>query len=116
MNYEIIEIGENNFPMRFGFTALRKYSRKTGATLQDLNKLSTGEITLNDAFILIYCGIEDGHRAAKKEFRLSLDEVTDLFDGNMDCVQQAFEILGRSMSDDERGNGKAKKAKKSKKS
>ena len=86
---------------------------KTGSTMNDLNKLSSGNITFNDAFTLIYCGIEDGHRSSKQEFKMSLDDVTDMFDGNMDCMEQAFEILGRAMSD---GVGKKQKAKKAKKS
>ena len=113
MKYEILEIGEHKMPIRFGFNALRKYSLMTGATMNDLNKLASGEVTFNDAFSLIYCGIEDGHRAAKQPFKLSLDEVTDLFDGNTDSMEKAFEILGRAMGD---GNEKKPKAKRVKKS
>ena len=116
MKYEIIEIGETKLPIRFGFTALRKFSRKTGSTLNDLNKLSNGEMTFDHAFILIYCGIEDGHRKAKQSFKYSIDEITDLFDGKMDCMQKAFEVLGRAMNEGMSGNEKAKKAKKSNKS
>ena len=112
MKYEILEIGDNKVPVRFGFNALRKYSLKTGATMNDLNKLASGELTFNDAFCLIYCGIEDGHRAAKQEFKLDLDEVTDMFDGNMDCMEKAFEILARAMGE---GNEKKPKAKRVKK-
>tara|TARA_R100000664_G_scaffold22873_1_gene32399 strand:- start:388 stop:735 length:348 start_codon:yes stop_codon:yes gene_type:complete len=111
MKYEIIKIGDKEFPIRFGFTALRRYSRKTGATLNDLNKLATGEVTLDHSFILIYCGIEDGHRAAKQSFKYSIDDITDLFDGNIDSMTSAFEILGRAMSDGISGNETAKKAK-----
>ena len=115
MNYEIIEIGESKLPIRFGFTALRRFSKKTGATLNDLNKLASGQLTFDHAFVLIYCGIEDGHRKAKQPFKYSIDDITDLFDGKMDCMQKAFEVLGRAMSDGMGGNEKAKKAKKSKK-
>ena len=54
MKYDIFEINDKQFPVRFGFNALRKFSLKTGATLNDLNKLSNGEMTFNDAFVLIY--------------------------------------------------------------
>ena len=113
MKYEILEIGEHKFPVRFGFNSLRKYSLMTGATMNDLNKLASGELTFNDAFSLIYCGIEDGHRASKQPFKLSLDEVTDYFDGNMDCMEKAFEILGRAMNNEGEKKQKAKRAKKS---
>ncbi len=113
MKYEILEIGEHKMPVRFGFNALRKYSLKTGCTMNDLNKLASGELTFNDAFCLIYCGIEDGHRASKQSFTLSLDDVTDMFDGNMKSMEKAFEILSRAMGE---GNEKKPKAKRVKKS
>tara|TARA_R110001583_G_scaffold7017_1_gene35092 strand:+ start:1182 stop:1526 length:345 start_codon:yes stop_codon:yes gene_type:complete len=112
MKYEILEIGEHKMPIRFGFNALRKYSLMTGSTMNDLNKLSSGALTFNDAFSLIYCGLQDGYRAAKQPFTYNIDEVTDMFDGNMDCMEKAFEILGRAMGD---GNEKKVKAKKVKK-
>ena len=113
MNYEILEIGEHKLAVRFGFNALRKYSLMTGATMNDLNKLASGQLTFNDAFSLIYCGIEDGHRASKQPFKLSLDEITDMFDGNMGCMEKAFEILGRAMGEGNEKKPKAKRAKKS---
>ena len=112
MKYEILEIGEHKMPCRFGFNALRKYSLMTGATMNDINKLASGELTFNDAFSLIYCGIEDGYRASKQPFNYSLDDVTDMFDGNMDCMEKAFDVLSKSMGTDTAGKGKAKKVKK----
>jgi len=112
MKYEILEIGETKLAIRFGFNALRNYSLKTGATMSDLDKLGNGQITFNDAFTLIYCGIQDGHRAAKQPFAYSLDEITDLFDGNMDCMGKAFEILSKSISDGSGGKKTAKKKRK----
>ena len=113
MKYEIIEIGDSKLPIRFGFNALRKYSIMTGATIHDLNKLASGELTFNDAFCLIFCGIEDGHRASKQSFKMKIDDITDLFDGNMDCMEKAFEILGISMGEEKGKKTKAKGAKKS---
>lgn len=113
MTYEILKIGEHTYPIRFGFNALREYSIITGSTMQDLNKLAGGQTTFNDAFALIYCGMKDGARKAKKEFRYSLADVTDLFDGNLDCMEEAFEILGRAMQNmNEEKKKPAKKAKK----
>ena len=112
MKYEILEIGEHKMAVRFGFNALRKYSLKTGATMNDLNKLASGELTFNHAFCLIYCGIEDGHRAARQPFTLSLDEITDMFDGNMGAMEEAFKILARAMGDGNEKKSKAKRVKK----
>tara|TARA_R110000737_G_scaffold27501_4_gene46171 strand:- start:3126 stop:3470 length:345 start_codon:yes stop_codon:yes gene_type:complete len=111
MKYEILEVGEHKMPIRFGFNSLRKFSLMTGSTMNDLNKLSSGELTFNDAFSLIYCGLQDGYRAAKQPFTYSLDDVTDMFDGNMDCMEKAFEMLGRAMGEGNEKKAKAKKAK-----
>ena len=112
MKYEILEIGEHKLPIRFGFNALRKYSLMTGSTMNDLNKLASGQLTFNDAFSLIYCGIEDGYRASKQPFTHKLDDITDMFDGNMDCMEKAFEILSRAMGDGNEKKSKPKKVKK----
>ena len=61
--YTFVEIGGKKYPIKFGFNALRKYSMKTGTTLAQLNQIGE-EMGLNDALVLIHCGIEDGYRAA----------------------------------------------------
>ena len=75
MTYEILVIDGKDYPVSFGFNALREYSRITGATMQDLNKLANGQTTFNDAFALIYCGMKDGARKAKKEFDKALSDL-----------------------------------------
>ena len=65
-NYTFVELGGKKYCIKFGFNALRKYSMKTGTTLNELNKLGA-DMNLNDALILIHCGIEDGYRAAKQK-------------------------------------------------
>jgi hypothetical protein len=108
MNYTFIEINNKKLPIKFGFNALRKYSSKTNTTLQDLDKLGV-DMTLNDALVLIYCGIEDGYRAAKQECEISIDDLADLIDGDFDSIGKAMEILTEQMG----GNtGKKQKAKK----
>ncbi len=115
-NYEIIEIGDKKFPVSFGFAALRNYSTMTGTTLADLNKLGTN-MTLDDALVLMWCGIKDGHRRAKieGEFTLDVDDVADLIDGNIGCLEQVFEVLSNQMTGNTQAGGKKTKAKKLKK-
>ncbi len=110
MNYTFIEINENKHPIKFGFAALAKYSKKTNTSLQDLDKLGT-DMTLDDALTLIHCGIEDGYRAAKQECKLTIDDLADLIDGDFDSIRRAMEILAEQMG----GNTKSKKLKAKKK-
>jgi len=108
MNYTFIEINKKKLPIKFGFNALRKYSSKTKTSLQDLDKLGT-DMTLDDALNLIFCGIEDGYRAAKQECELTIDDLADLIDSDYDSIAKAMEILAEQMGGDTEKKQKAKK-------
>lgn len=104
MNYTFIEINKIKYPIKFGFNALRKYSSKTKTSLQDLDKLGS-DMTLDDALTLIFCGIEDGYRAAKQNCDLNIDDLADLIDTDFNSIGQAMEILAEQMG----GNKEKKK-------
>tara|TARA_R100001443_G_C3362866_1_gene179381 strand:+ start:1718 stop:2044 length:327 start_codon:yes stop_codon:yes gene_type:complete len=108
MNYSFININEKKYPIKFGFNALRKYSSKTNTSLQDLDKLGDN-MTLDSALTLIYCGIEDGYRAAKQEFDLTIDDLADLIDNDYDSIGRAMEILAEHMGGSNEKKPKAKK-------
>ena len=103
MNYTFIEINNKKYAIKFGFNALRKYSSKTNTSLQDLDRLGV-DMTLDNALTLIYCGIEDGYRAAKQEFKLTIDDLADLIDTDYKVIARAMEILTEQM-----GGGSEKK-------
>ena len=110
MNYKIITIGKEDHPIKFGFNALRKYSKMTNTSLADLDKLGQ-EMTLDNALILMYCGIEDGYRASKQEMRLSVDDLADSIDGDFNAIARCMEILGEMMGqvNEKKPNPKQKK-------
>lgn len=109
-NYTFVKIGEKKYPIKFGFNALRKYSLKTGTTLAQLNQIGDN-MGLNDALILIHCGIEDGYRAAKQECKLSVDDLADAMDGDMDGIARCMEVLTDMMGGKGGKKSKPKKAK-----
>ena len=88
MNYEIVEIANKKFPIFFGFNGLRKYCGKTGTSL---NKL----MTLGQDMTLV--GIEEGCRKSGQEFKLTIDELGDMLDVDMDGLSKALEIFGEQM-------------------
>ena len=110
MNYKIITIGKEDHPIKFGFNALRKYSKMTNTSLADLDKLGQ-EMTLDNALILMYCGIEDGYRASKQEMKLSVDDLADSIDGDFNAIARCMEILGEMMGqvNEKKPNPKQKK-------
>jgi len=111
-NYTFVEIGGEKYPIKFGFNALRKYSMKTGTTLAQLNQIGDN-MGLNDALVLIHCGIEDGYRAAKQKCELSIDDLADAMDGDMEAIARCMEVLAQMMGGDNEKKLKPKKAKKS---
>ena len=66
-------------------------------------------MTLDDALTLIYCGVEDGYRAAKQECELTIDDLADLIDGDFDSIGKAMEILTEQMGGSNEKKQKAKK-------
>ena len=108
MNYSFIEINENKYPIKFGFNALRKYSRISNTSLQDLDKLGVN-MTLDNALTLIFCGIEDGYRAAKQKCELTIDDLADLIDTDFNVIGEAMKILTNHMGSN--SNKKKQKAK-----
>lgn len=109
-NYTFVEIGGKKHPIKFGFNALRKYSMKTGTTLAQLNQIGEN-MGLNDALVLIHCGIEDGYRAAKQECKLSIDDLADSMDGDMEAIARCMEVLAEMMGGKTEKKQKPKRAK-----
>ena len=109
-NYTFVELGGEKYPIKFGFNALRKYSKKTGTTLAQLNNLGA-DMSLDGALILIHCGIEDGYRAAKQECKLTIDDLADKMDGDMEGISRCMEILAEMMGGKNEKKQKPKRVK-----
>ena len=102
--YEILEINKKKLECKFGFNALRRFSRITKMPISQLEILGD-KMTLDDAVILIHCGIADGHRAAKKELDYSVDDLADDLDDDMDAIGRAMDIFGNQMGKDRMAGG-----------
>ena len=83
---------------------------KTGTTLAQLNQIGDN-MGLNDALVLIHCGIEDGYRAAKQECKLSIDDLADSMDGDMEAIARCMEVLAEMMGGKTEKKQKPKRAK-----
>uniref|UniRef100_UPI00398185C1 hypothetical protein n=1 Tax=Salmonella sp. s60093 TaxID=3159721 RepID=UPI00398185C1 len=92
-----IETNNKRFPVRFGFNALREFSRVTGMPLASLSNLQH-DITLDQAITLVWCGLKDGARKDKMPFKMAVDDVADLMDDDATILEKAFEIFGRQFS------------------
>jgi len=88
----IMEIGDRKHAIRFGFNALREFSRMTGTTLSDLERLGE-DMTLDQAITLIYCGFKDGARKEKVPFRYDVADIADWIDEDETLIENAFAIF-----------------------
>lgn len=92
-----VHINEKEYPVYFGFNALRIYCDKAGKTLQDLDKIGQN-MDLNDAVCLIWSGLKDGARKSKLEFDLSVDDLADEFDTDMDAISKCLNVFAEFQS------------------
>jgi len=88
----IIEIADRKHPIRFGFNALREFSRMTGTTLAQLERLGD-DMTLDQAITLMYCGFKDGARKEKSPCRYDVADVADWIDDDEALIVKAFSIF-----------------------
>lgn len=89
---EIIETNERKHSVRFGFNALREFSKMTGMTLSELENLGS-DMTLDHAITLMYCGFKDGARKEKVNFRYSVDDIADWIDDDETLIEKVFKVF-----------------------
>jgi hypothetical protein len=103
--YEVLKVGKEVYPIRFGMNALRKYTKRQNITLSELGNI--GEtITLDDACVLILCGIEDGCRKAKRDVTITVEDIADALDDDMTIVEKAMEIFTEAFAPKNEENSK----------
>ena len=114
--YEIVVINGKDYPVRFGMNSLRNFTKATGRSLQDLDKLGDG-MSLDDACQLVLAGLKDGARVSGKECSLNVDDIADLLDDDFDALNRVLEVFASQFSAKfgTEGNEKAPKGAKQKK-
>lgn len=114
--YELIEINKKQMPIRYGMNALRIFCKATNKSLNDLSNLGLS-MSLDDSCELILAGLKDGHRKAGKELNLSVEDISDFLDDDMDLLARAMDIFGSQFNTSEdKGNEKGTTLPKKKKS
>lgn len=92
---EIVVIAGKNYPVKFGFNALRLFGNETGKTLAEIMSLNNN-IGINDAIALMWAGLKDGHRVEKIPFNLTMDDVSDLLDADQSALTKVMDVFARS--------------------
>jgi len=102
-----IFIAGKDYPVKYGFAALRAFSDATGTTLGDLGKLGSN-MTFTQALALVWAGLKDGARVTKIEFNLTIDDVADLLDEDDDAMTKVLKVFEDSLSKPAKGSRKKK--------
>ena len=108
--FEVVILNKKDFPIRFGMNALRIYCKKTNTSLQDLDKLGQ-DISLDNACQLILAGLQDGARVAGKDFDLTVEDIADILDDDMEALQKCFDVFADQFAAkfEQKGNEKEEK-------
>ena len=96
---QFIEIADRKHPIRFGFNALREFSRMTGTTLAELERLGE-DMTLDHAITLMFCGFKDGARKEKALFRYDVADIADWIDEDETILEKSFTIFEKQFTSD----------------
>lgn len=102
-----IFINGKDYPVKYGFAALRAFSDVTGTTLNELNQLGK-TMTITQALALVWAGLKDGARVMNKEFDLSIDDVADLMDEDDQAMNKVLEVFTASLAKPTKSKGKKK--------
>lgn len=87
-----VQVGEESYPVKYGFNALRLFTTAAGLELKDLETLGES-IKLEHAILLVWAGMKDGARAEKQAFTLEPEDVADLMDEDATLLQQCLEFF-----------------------
>lgn len=113
--YELITINKKEFPIRYGMNALRIFCKETNKTLNDLSKLGN-DMSLEDSIQLVRAGLMDGGRKAGQPCLISIEDIADALDDDMDILTNAMDIFSSQFNTEEKGNVKGDTLPKKKKS
>lgn len=91
-----IDFGGEKRPVKYGWNALATFGEMTGTGLNDLGKFES-DMNFSDVLALIYAGLKEGARAAKKEFTLTIEDVGDFLDSESDKIQEFLEVFTSQM-------------------
>lgn len=92
MTTQLVKVGDNTYPVKYGFNALRLFCNASGMELQDLETLGSS-MKIDHAINLVWAGMKDGARAEKKDFDLTPEDIADLMDEDSSLINQCMELF-----------------------
>mgnify|MGYP003133229946 CR=1 FL=1 len=103
-------INGKDYPVKYGFAALRAFTDKTNMSLGELSSLGEN-MTISQAIALVWAGLKDGARVMKQDFNMTIDDVADLLDEDQEAMTKVLKVFELSMSKPDMKKNKKKIAK-----
>ena len=97
-------------PCKFGFNALRHFSKLTGTSISDMGLIGEN-MDFDTAITLIFCGLQDGARASKEDFDYTIDDLADDLDDDIDAIERCMTIFTNMMGRNDKKEVKKKEIK-----
>ena len=113
--FEYVLVNKKKYPCKFGFNALRHFSRITGTSIAEMGNLGDN-MSFDTAIHLIFCGLQDSSRAAKEVFDYTIDDLADDLDYDIDASERWMTLFTQQMGGKQQENTKKEKKKVAKKS
>lgn len=104
-----IEIGGRSRPVRFGFSGLYEYEKRTGRNaVTDFQSLSDGGNSVSVTLMvdLVLCGLHAGYRSEKQNVDFTEYDVADWLGEDSSLIERVMACFVESFPQGE-GNGKA---------
>ena len=102
-----IFINGKDYPVKYGFAALRAFTDATNTTLNELGSLGDS-MTMTQALALVWAGLKDGARVTGNKFEMSIDDVADLIDKDQEALTKVLAVFQKSISQPKASKGKKK--------
>mgnify|MGYP003644355454 CR=1 FL=1 len=112
--FEYVKINDKKFPIKFGFNALRHFSKATGTSIADMSAIGEN-MDFDTAIQLMFYGLQDGARASKESFNYTLEALGDDLDHDIDAIERCMTIFATMMGGKEEEKKSPVKAKGKKK-
>lgn len=91
-----IDFGGVKRPAKYGMNALSIIAKIEDIDLSNISVMGDG-IDFSLMRTIVFAGLQEGARAEKKDFTLTLEDVGDFMDGEIDIAEEFVQLMSDQM-------------------
>ena len=98
MGYPVkyFDFGGAKRPVKYGMNALSVITKVENIDFSNISEMGEG-IDFSLMRTIVFAGLQEGARAEKKDFDITLDDVGDFLDGDIDKAEKFVELMSEQM-------------------